>query len=248
MNEVIVLGSANAIPGKDHDNTHLLALSQQRAVLIDCGNNPIPNLKEAGIAPDRLTDLVLTHFHPDHVSSAPLLLMGLWLLGRTRSLNIYGLADTIDRMETMMDLYDWRAWPDFYTLIYHRVPAAEMSLAIDGEDLRIYSSPVRHLIPTIGLRIEFLTSGRNVAYSSDTEPAASMVRLARDVDLLIHEATGESLGHSSAAQAAQIANEAGAKSLCLIHYNGEGARGVLVQEARAFFAGPIIMAKDFLTL
>ncbi len=248
MGEVIILGSANAVPGENHDNTHLLAVSEHRAVLIDSGNNPLQNLKKAGVEPNSLTDLILTHFHPDHVASAPLLLMDLWLLGRTRELVIHGLADTIDRMVAMMDLYDWSAWPDFYPVKFHRLLDAELCTVFEGDDLSIFSSPVKHLIPTIGLRMVFGNPGLVIAYSSDTEPCQNTVNLAEGADILIHEATGDSIGHSSAEQAGQIAARAGAKMLYLIHYNGEGASGELIKEAGKYFLGPVSMASDFMVL
>ncbi len=248
MGEVIILGSANAVPGENHDNTHLLSVSEQRAVLIDTGNNPLQNLRKAGIDPARLTDLILTHFHPDHVASAPLLLMDLWLLGRTQELVIHGLKDTIDRMEAMMNLYDWQVWPGFYPLTFHRLPNTELSVVFEGDDLSIFSSPVKHLIPTMGVRMVFANPGEVIAYSSDTEPTDSTVTLAEDADILIHEATGDSIGHSSAAQAGQIAARARAKALCLIHYDGEGEGEQLTQEARQFFHGPVFLAKEFQSL
>ena len=46
-----------------------------------------------------------------------------------------------------------------------------------------------------------------MAYSCDTEPCDEVIRLSEGVDVLIHEATGESLGHSSARQAGEIAKK-----------------------------------------
>jgi metal-dependent hydrolase (beta-lactamase superfamily II) len=37
-------------------------------------------LSKAGVDFNRLTDLILTHFHPDHVSGVPMLLMNMWLI------------------------------------------------------------------------------------------------------------------------------------------------------------------------
>jgi ribonuclease BN (tRNA processing enzyme) len=41
MAKLIVLGSSNAIPTRDHENTHLAVLCQNRTVLIDCVSNPM---------------------------------------------------------------------------------------------------------------------------------------------------------------------------------------------------------------
>ena len=71
-------------------------------------------LQLAGVDPNKITDIILTHFHPDHVSGFAPLLMSLWLIGRKQPLNVYGLEATIDRAEKMMALYNWQQWPDFY--------------------------------------------------------------------------------------------------------------------------------------
>jgi ribonuclease Z len=244
MGEILVLGASNAIPSKNQENTHLLVRTEDRIVLIDCGNNPIQSLETAGLQPDDLTDLILTHFHPDHVASAPLLLMGLWLKGRKKALRIYGLAYTIDRMEKMMDLYEWQQWPNFYPVHFERVTEAENQLVFSGADVRVTGSPVKHLLPTLGLRFDFLKSGKSAAISSDTEPSEVMVRLAKDADVLIHEATGASLGHSSAAQAGEIAEQAQVGALWLIHYTpGESAQN-LTEQACKTFSGPVYLARD----
>ena len=80
MPKVIILGSSNAVPSIDHENTHLVIVGEERTILVDCVSNPIVRLEQAGIDFNDLTDIVITHFHPDHVSGMPLLLMDMWLL------------------------------------------------------------------------------------------------------------------------------------------------------------------------
>ncbi|MCH8961342.1 MAG: ribonuclease Z [Bacteroidetes bacterium] len=86
--------------------------------------------------------------------------------------------------------------------------------------------------------------GGSFAYVTDTRPCEAAVTLARDADLLYHEATfGEDLperaaetGHSTAHQAAEIARRAGAKKLILGHFSARYKDvSVLVEEARDVF-------------
>lgn len=88
-------------------------------------------------------------------------------------------------------------------------------------------------------------AGKSIAYCLDTRPCASAVELARGVDLLIHEATytedltGEArqYGHSTAAQAARTALEAGARRLLITHFSTRYPDPTpLLDEARAIFA------------
>ncbi len=249
MLKVIILGSSNAIPTKDSENTHIVIAGKKRMLLIDSGTNPIVRLEEAGLDFNDLTDIVLTHFHPDHASGIPLLLMDMWLMGREKPLNIYGLHHTLDRLEGLMGFYGWSDWPDFFQVVFHRIPTREMALVLECPDFIVRASPVHHFIPTIGLRIEFTQSQKLLAYSCDTEPCDEVVRLSQGVDVLIHEAAGETVGHSSAKQAGFIAQRADVGKLYLIHYpTGKYANGDLVAEARTTFQGDVILAKDFMVL
>lgn len=249
MTKLIVLGSSNAIPSRDHENTHLALVCQNRTVLIDCVSNPVVRLEQAGIDLGTLNDIVLTHFHPDHVSGFPLLLMDMWLMGRHTPLNVYGLHYTLDRIETLMGLYGWEKWPNFFTVNFCRVPADEMALVLDAGDIRILASPVKHFLPNIGLRIELKAEKKSLVYSCDTEPCQEVERLAAGADILLHEAAGPFAGHSSAAQAAEIARRAEVGELYLIHYpTGRFASGDLLAEAKTRFPGPTHLATDFMEI
>lgn len=248
MERLTILGSASAVPDEHHENTHLMVSAGSHTVLVDCGSNPIQHLRRAGVSFESLTDIVLTHFHPDHVSGLPLLLMGMWLMGRKAPIKIYGIAHTLERAEAMMDLFEWKNWPGFYPVAFIQVENKERAPVIVGKEIRLYASPVQHLIPTIGLRIEFPCAGKTIAYSSDTEPCLSVASLAKGVDILIHEAAGASPGHSSPAQAAEIGNRASAKDLYLIHYPPEKNTQELVQEAQKVFIGQVLLAHDFMEI
>lgn len=120
-------------------------------------------------------------------------------------------------------------------------------MVLERRDHRVLSSPVRHMVPTIGLRFEGLPDGRSVCYSSDTEPCPALSRLAAGADVLLHESSGDGLGHSSAAQAGETAQQAEVGRLLLIHYPPERRQG-LVEQASAAFAGDVQLAQDLMEL
>ena len=246
MARLIVLGSAAAVSDATHDNTHFLLQGESgQAVLVDCGSNPLGKLAHHGVRLEALTDMILTHFHPDHVYGVPILLMQMWLMGRKMPLRIYGLHHCLQRVEAMMDAFMIDTWPGFFSLEYHRLPEHPDVPVLDSDDFRIRAWPTRHFIPTIGLRIEVKSTGKIVGYSCDTEPIPNIVTLARDADLLLHEAAGEGFGHSSAAQAGEVATLAGARRLALIHYRVVDADlPALVTEAQGTYSGPVQLAED----
>jgi len=249
VTKLIILGSANAIPDEKHENTHMALVGEAGTVLIDCVNNPVVRLAQAGIALDQVGDIILTHFHPDHVSGVPLLLMDMWLLGRKKPLNIYGLAYTLDRLEKVMGFYDWATWPHFFPVSFRRLPGDEMTPVLASEEFRIFCSPVHHLIPNIGLRVEFITTGKTLAYSCDTEPCQEVVRLAAGADVLIHESSGATLGHTSPEQAGETADHAEVGALYLIHYPTRTTDPqTFIPEAKKKFSGPVALAEDLMVL
>src|SRR4030067_524308 len=99
MPKLILLGTASAIADAEHENTHMAIVGPDGVVLIDCVASPKVRLARAGIELDDIGDIIVTHFHPDHVSGVPLLLMNMWLMGRSRPLRIYGLDHALERLE-----------------------------------------------------------------------------------------------------------------------------------------------------
>ena len=99
--------------------------------------------------------------------------------------------------------------------------------------------------------------GRTVVYSGDTRPNLALVQAARQADLLIHEATfggdeserARETGHSTAAEAAQVALDAGVHRLVLTHISPRYGRDApeLLAEAKAIFPETII-ARDGMTI
>jgi ribonuclease Z len=249
MAKLIILGTANAVADARHENTHLAVIGQSGAVLIDCVGTPTVRLAQAGIGLSDITDVVLTHFHPDHVSGVPLLLMSMWLAGRTKALRIYGLHHCLKRLEDMMAAYEWGNWPRFFPISFHRLPEREDVLVLERPDFRIIASPVRHMIPTIGLRFESSAGEQAVVYSSDTEPCAEVVRLAAGADVLIHEASGAGVGHTSPEQAGQIAAQAEVGRLLLIHYPTMNIQpDIWRADAAKAFQGEVGLAEDMMVI
>lgn len=99
--------------------------------------------------------------------------------------------------------------------------------------------------------------GRTIVLTGDTRPCASTIQAAHHADLLIHEATfaddeaarAAETGHSTAAEAAQVAKLAQVKRLVLTHISARYSRDTreLEREAHQHFAA-VTVARDGLEI
>lgn len=96
--------------------------------------------------------------------------------------------------------------------------------------------------------------GRRVVYSGDTRPADSTVEAATEADLLVHDATfaddrrerAAETGHSTATEAAEIAERSGVRVLALVHISSRyaGETAPLEREASQTFNGTVVVPDD----
>ena len=95
-------------------------------------------------------------------------------------------------------------------------------------------------------------AGRKVVISGDTSPCETLRMASHEADLLLHEATfaeeelerAAETGHSTAAQAATLARDAGVTMLALTHFSTRYPVGLLRDEARAIFPRTVL-PRDF---
>ena len=127
------------------------------------------------------------------------------------------------------------------------------SLGIKGDDFRRLENGEE----VNGVRMEDIclppVPGSSVAYTGDTKKCQSVIDAVRGVDVLIHESTyltseesnAEAHNHSTAKQAAEVADEAGVGTLVLVHVSNryKDLKPVL-EEASAVFPNTVV-PRDF---
>ena len=185
------------------------------SLLIDCGGDVFQRFLAAGLDASGLRGLIITHEHPDHIVGLPLLMVRLWLNGRSEPFPVYGPKPALDQARRLMAAFDTSTW-SLPEIVWREAALDEGAIVLQNECWTITGAPGVHGVPVLGLRMEH-EDGFVVAYSSDTEPCPAISRLVDGCDLLVHEATGDLRGHSSAAQAAETARRAGASHLVLVH-------------------------------
>jgi len=187
MAKLHILGSGAALPGPQRDTTAMALQVGQSLTLIEAGGSTLQKLQRLRLSLDQVDRILLTHGHPDHSYGLPAVLLGLWLNDRQRSLPVCAPAHGLERLQQVVSLFGSDEWPDMYPVSYQTIPLQERVPVLETPDLRVVASPGKHVVPVVGLRIELSRPRYTIVFSSDTEPADTIVRLAEGADLLIHE-------------------------------------------------------------
>lgn len=103
--EVLFLGTSNAMPTAKRNHPSVLITYGGEKILVDCGEGTQRQLRIANENPCKITRLLITHLHGDHVLGIPGLLKTLEMSEYSRTLKIYGPAGTKRHFEYLEKLY-----------------------------------------------------------------------------------------------------------------------------------------------
>ena len=242
-------------------NTPCVGISDggRKLVVLDAGSGLRP--LGAALSAEReavAVHLLLSHTHWDHIQGFPFFKP---LASHGNSLQIYGAAqEGVPLEEILHRQMEPAVFPVplkalAATLVV--TPVTEGAFEVDG--FGVAALRLRHAGTTLGYRLVPTDGGRQVAYVTDNElgPGGSypvgpdwrarLVAFLAGADTLIHDAMyAESIiaarggwGHSTPAQAVDLAVEAGCQRLILFHHdpeNDDDAVDRLLQDARSYAA------------
>jgi ribonuclease Z len=218
MAVVHLLGTGAGFSGPERTTTMLAFESGGHSVVVDCGGDAIQRLLASGLDPAGIEALIVTHEHPDHCAGFPLFMEKIWLSGRRHPIPVYGIRPALDQARRAWDAFRTGGWEGVPHIQEHEVRLEPGAPVLENERWRITAAPGIHGVPVIGIRVEDVAGGGICTYSCDTAVSADITELARGADLLIHEATGTTLGgHTTYVQAAEVARDAGAGRTVLVH-------------------------------
>lgn len=233
-----LLGTGAALSDASRTTTMLAVQGGETLLLVDCGGDAAQRLLASGLALEKVTGLIVTHEHADHVSGFPLLMERLWLAGIGPSFDVYGIEPAVAQAKRTHEAFDTASWPGYPEIRYHQIDHCKDSLVLETDDLLVRATPGDHAVPVVGLRFDDKHGGGVLVLSGDTERSSAITELARDADVLVHEATGKSPGHSSALEAAEVAASSGARRLILVHLPPDvDTAEVAIADARQTFPG-----------
>jgi len=91
---ITFLGTGAVVPTLTRNHTAILLKYKNEDILIDCGEGTQRQFRKAKLNPCRLTKILITHWHGDHVLGLPGLFQTLALNGYKKTLEVYGPKGT----------------------------------------------------------------------------------------------------------------------------------------------------------
>lgn len=261
MDKLIFLGTGHALAYHCY-STCVVLTDDTHYFVTDAGsgNGVLLQMERAGIHPDQITDLFVSHRHTDHLIGV------IWLVrvightfdrgGRTTPLTVYGEASVLNILRQCCELLVSGSVAAHFDkeIIFRPVS--------DGETCTIGPWPITFFDTGAAKTVQYgwraqLTNGEHCAFLGD-EPLTDVgLRTVQNSEHLIHEAMcleaeadkyhPHRIHHSTVVDAAKNAAKAGARHLILFH--GEDVdldtrKARYTNEARQYFNGPVDAPDD----
>ena len=216
---VFLCGTAAALPDADRAGPCTAVLAGGEFILIDAGPASWRNLDLANLPVGRLSAILVTHFHSDHIGELGEAITQSWIAGRAKPLDVFGPPGVEEVVEGFQAAY---AHDVGYRVAHHLpefmpaegaqanphslpLPAGDEAVPVfERNGVKVGAFRVEHepANPALGYRVEY--AGRVVVISGDTRKTASVIANARGVDLLVHEALAFHMTDRASARAKEL--------------------------------------------
>jgi ribonuclease Z len=213
---VILCGTAAALPDVNRAGPRTAIIAGGQFWLVDAGPASWREVDTLNLPISKLSGILITHFHSDHIGDLGEAITQSWIAGRAQPLDIYGPQGIEQVVAGFQQAY---GFDEKYRVEHHGVaylpPAGDTAVAhalatpqgtaavpvFEHDGLRVSVFRVEHepASPAFGYRFEY--RGRVVVVSGDTRKTESVIANARHADLLVHEAVSADMLHRASKQA-----------------------------------------------
>ena len=153
MLECCTLGTGGALPLPDRALSSLYVRVNGRSLLIDCGEGTQTGIRKLGWGFRCIDGMLITHYHGDHCSGIPGLLLSLDKAERKEPFHIWGpagLKRIIDGLRVIAPVLG-------FPVELHEITGDRAEFSMIG--LNITAFPVQHGIPCYGYRLHLPRQG-----------------------------------------------------------------------------------------
>ena len=247
--------------------------------VVDCGDGVSRQLVTAGVPLASLRHIFITHQHSDHNADYGNLIWLSWTTGLTTRVDAWGpppLAE-MTRLFFEMNAFDINTRiadegrPPLVPLV-HAHELTKGGVVLQDENVKVTAAIVDHPPIEHAFAYRFDAPDRSIVISGDTAMSKNLIALAKDADVLVHEALWVPAvdrivakipnpsalkkhiidSHTSAEDCGRVAAAAGVKTLVLSHLVPPDDPAVTdqmwIDAARKHFSGKIVVGKDLMEL
>ncbi len=154
MLDVCLLGTSGMLPLPGRWLTSMMTRFNGSSLLIDCGEGTQIAIREKGWSFHDIDTILLTHFHADHVSGLPGLLLTIGNSDRTEPLTIVGPKGVERVVKSLLVVA-----PELpFELVFKELTTAEETFAIKGMEITAFK--VSHSVACYGYSIRIRRNGK----------------------------------------------------------------------------------------
>jgi ribonuclease Z len=144
--ELLFLGTSSMVPTKERNHSGILLTYGSEGILVDCGEGTQRQLKLAGIPANKITKVLISHWHGDHVLGLPGLLQTLGASEYTKVLEIYGPKGTKQQFHYMKKTFFFE---EKFDVSIKEVGGGKF---FECDDFLLEAMPLAHSVPCVGYK------------------------------------------------------------------------------------------------
>jgi phosphoribosyl 1,2-cyclic phosphodiesterase len=192
-------------------------ISKNFNIHVDPGPGALVYSLEAGLNPQKITGVLVSHCHPDHCNDAGVFIEAM-TRGMTKKRGVLAAAHSVLKGNENCE----QCLSKYHQTMPQRVIDAKPSVSFNIADLKITAAKAKHSDPsTVGFRFETAEVG-DIAYTSDTEYFEGVGKPYKNVRLLLlcamRPAGSPWKGHMTTDDVIQILEEANPEMAVLTHF------------------------------
>ncbi|MBM3228483.1 ribonuclease Z [Candidatus Pacearchaeota archaeon] len=195
--KITFLGTSDSVPSAVRNHPAVLLTYFGENILIDCGEGTQRQIRKAKKNPCKITRILITHWHADHVLGIPGLLKTLALSGYNKTLFVYGPKGTSELMKNLLNLFGiQKEYPivvkdvigkffeneDFSIeaeSMTHRIPCNAYKFILKGK-MKIDKKKLNRFKISEGPHLKNLKEGKNISYAGKKYSAKNLISKERD--------------------------------------------------------------------
>lgn len=142
--EILFLGTSSMVPTKERNHSGILIRYKNENILVDCGEGIQRQLKIAGAKITKITKILISHWHGDHVLGIPGLIQSMSASGYNGELKVYGPVGTKKFMEKMFEVF---AFNNKIDIMVNEISSGKF---FENNDFILEAKTLEHNVPTLG--------------------------------------------------------------------------------------------------